>query len=151
MLKVDPFGPAATYTETGTLADPGQPLDWLEFTFFNTAHVGGVDDEFFIRSIQIVGSGAAGVPGDYNNNGVVDMADYVLWRKGGPLANEVNTPGVVDASDYTAWRARFGNTSGAGSGFAGASAPEPGALGLFFTAAASICASGWRRIWQWRK
>ena len=31
-----------------------------------------------------------GVPGDYNGNGVVDMADYVLWRNGGPLQNEVD-------------------------------------------------------------
>ena len=45
-----------------------------------------------------------GVPGDYNGNGVVDMADYVLWRNGGPLQNEINTVGTVDASDYDAWR-----------------------------------------------
>jgi hypothetical protein len=81
-----------------------------------------------------------GVPGDYNGNGVVDMADYVLWRNGGPLQNEVNSLGTVDASDYTAWRARFGNTSGSGSSLAGkgAAVPEPGTLvmamlGVFFT------------------
>jgi hypothetical protein len=66
-----------------------------------------------------------GVPGDYNGNGVVDMADYVLWRNGGPLQNEVNTPGVVDASDYTYWRSRFGATTGSGSAFGGAAVPEP--------------------------
>jgi hypothetical protein len=49
-----------------------------------------------------------GVPGDYNGNGVVDGADYVLWRKGGPLANEVDDRSVVNEADYTAWRARFG-------------------------------------------
>ena len=54
-----------------------------------------------------------GVPGDYNANGTVDAADYVLWRNGGPLVNEVDTPGVVNAADYTAWRTRFGN-SGSG-------------------------------------
>jgi hypothetical protein len=58
-----------------------------------------------------------GVPGDYNDNGVVDAADYVLWRKGGPLQFEVDTPGTVNAADYTVWRARFGKTTaGAGSG-----------------------------------
>lgn len=65
-----------------------------------------------------------GVPGDYNNNGVVDAADYVLWRNGGPLQNEVDNPGTVNAADYTAWRARFGNTSGSGSGVNGAAVPE---------------------------
>ena len=59
---------------------------------------------------------SAGVPGDYNGNGGVDAADYVLWRNGGPLQNEVDTPGTVNAADYTAWRARFGSTSRAGSG-----------------------------------
>lgn len=69
---------------------------------------------------------AAGVPGDYNNNGSVDAADYVLWRKGGPLSNEVDAPGVVNAADYTAWRARFSNPgAGAGAGVEIAAVPEP--------------------------
>lgn len=75
-----------------------------------------------------------GVPGDYNGNGVVDMADYVLWRNGGPLQNEVNTPGTVDASDYDAWRARFGNTSGSGS-LSGAAVPEPTGMAMMLVAA----------------
>ena len=54
----------------------------------------------------------AGMPGDYNGNGVVDMADYVLWRNGGPLQNEVDAPGTVNAQDYTVWRSLFGNTAG---------------------------------------
>ena len=35
--------------------------------------------------------------GDYNNNGTVDAADYVLWRNGGPLQNESDMPGTVNA------------------------------------------------------
>ncbi len=69
--------------------------------------------------------------GDYNGNGVVDMADYVLWRNGGPLQNDVNTPGVVDATDYTYWRSRFGATSGSGSSLgSGSAVPEPTSLVL---------------------
>jgi hypothetical protein len=71
----------------------------------------------------------AGVAGDYNGNGVVDMADYVLWRKGGPLQNDA-TPGV-QATDYDVWRAHFGNHAGAGSSVgSGAAVPEPGVLSL---------------------
>ena len=80
----------------------------------------------------------AGIDGDYNGNGTVDAADYVLWRKGGPLANEVDTPGTVNAADYTAWRARFGN-SGSGSGLdavSNAPVPEPATLLLLMFAAA---------------
>jgi len=72
----------------------------------------------------------AGVLGDYNNNGVVDAADYVLWRKGGPLNNEVDNPGIVNDNDLTAWRARFGNNSGSGSGALAASVPEPTSIWL---------------------
>jgi hypothetical protein len=85
-----------------------------------------------------------GVPGDYNDNGVVDMADYVLWRKGGPLQNEVNTPGTVDASDYDAWRAKFGNTSGSGS-LNGAAVPEPTAMVLVVIGIASCCCGSRRK------
>lgn len=90
----------------------------------------------FFDDLSLTSSAAAGVPGDYNGNGVVDMADYVLWRNGGPLQNEVNTVGTVDASDYTAWRARFGNTSGSGSGLGSAAVPEPASLCLMLVGSA---------------
>ena len=68
----------------------------------------------------------AGVLGDYNSNGKVDAADYVLWKQGGPLANEVDNLGTVNGADYTEWRARFGNP---GAGLAGgAEVPEPATL-----------------------
>ena len=61
-------------------------------------------DEYTIRSA------AGGQTGDYNNNGVVDAADYVLWRNGGTLQNDP-TPGV-QPGDYAVWRANFGKTGG---------------------------------------
>ncbi len=86
------------------------------------------------------------VPGDYNNNGVVDMADYVVWRAsngqtGAGLAADGNNDGAVNTADYDYWRARFGNTAGAGSGTGNAAAvPEPatGALLLFLAAFAPL-------------
>jgi hypothetical protein len=44
-----------------------------------------------------VGSGTSAVAGDVNNDGTVDAADYVVWRKNGGTLNE-----------YNAWRADFG-------------------------------------------
>ena len=63
---------------------------------------------------------AAGVNGDYNNNGVVDAADYAVWRKrlnqNVTLPNDT-TPGTVTHADYTVWRTNFGKSaSGSGSG-----------------------------------
>lgn len=78
----------------------------------------------------------APVAGDYNGNGKVDGADYVLWRNGGPLANEVDTPGTVNAADYTEWRARYGNPPGSGAG--SSAIPEPATMSLFILGLAAL-------------
>ena len=84
----------------------------------------------------------AGVPGDYNKNGVVDAADYTIWRdhlgQNFQLDNENpadSNPGVVDSADYAFWKSRFGATSGSGA-LASAAVPEPTCLGLFVAALA---------------
>jgi hypothetical protein len=85
------------------------------------------------------------VPGDYNNDGIVDAADYTVWRDtagqtGANLAADGTGPsgtpdGVVNDLDYQFWVNHYGATS-AGSG-AGASAavPEPATAGLALMAA----------------
>lgn len=81
-----------------------------------------------------------GVPGDYNQNGTVDAADYVLWRNnlGSAIAlpNEGAgiTPGSVTVEDYNFWRANFGNHSGAGSIAGAAAVPEPASWALVILA-----------------
>jgi hypothetical protein len=88
----------------------------------------------------------AGVQGDYNNNGVVDAADYVQWRNGGPLANEVDMPGTVNAANYAAWRARFGNTAGSSSvSTRVAETPEPSTSLLVLMATALLSPMDTRR------
>ena len=68
------------------------------------------------------------LPGDYNQNGIVDAADYTVWRDhlGSPtsLAND-NTPGV-GPDDYIRWKTNFGQHSGSGAGASAiAQVPEP--------------------------
>jgi hypothetical protein len=66
--------------------------------------------------------------GDYNNNGVVDAADYVVWR------NEINTPAA-----YNTWRANFGRTAGSGAvAAASTSVPEPASALLIIVAAGTL-------------
>src|SRR5262245_36372870 len=89
----------------------------LQFTF---GLVGGL---LLTGNVTYVTSAA--VLGDYNNNGIVDAADYVLWRNGGPLQNEGMTPGSVTPEDYTFWRSRFGATSGSGTASGSGAVPEP--------------------------
>jgi hypothetical protein len=85
------------------------------------------------------------VAGDYNGNGTVDAADYVLWRKGGPLQNEIATPGIVTQEDYDSWRTRFGSTSGSGAGIGmnAGQVPEPASAALVL--AAMLTLAGFRR------
>jgi PEP-CTERM motif len=83
----------------------------------------------------------AGIPGDYNQNGIVDAADYTVWRDtlsaGATSLTNDPTPGVVDESDYMYWRSHFGDTLGSGAGAGGAAAvPEPATLVLLMFAAA---------------
>jgi hypothetical protein len=72
--------------------------------------------------------------GDYNANGSVDSADYVLWREGvQPLpSGEVVTIGTTDAVDYTAWRSLFDNPKPSGGAFNFGAVPEPASALLFF-------------------
>lgn len=69
------------------------------------------------------------LPGDYNDDGLVDAADYTVWRdsleNGASLINETASPAVVDQLDYDAWKASFGEGGNATSAFA---IPEPGAI-----------------------
>ena len=93
------------------------------------------------RGVVFVPSAPGGVSGDYNGNGVVDAADYVLWRNGGPLQNDP-TAGVQPA-DYDFWKSRFGATSGSGSGLGSSAAvPEPASAILLLI---GVAAFGLRR------
>jgi hypothetical protein len=75
---------------------------------------------------------SSAITGDYNGNGIVDGADYVVWRNnngltGGatPSQGDGNGDGNVNSLDYTVWRNNFGDTSGSGSA-SQAAVPEPG-------------------------
>jgi hypothetical protein len=70
----------------------------------------------------------AAVPGDFNNDGSVNAADYVTWRKG---LGTSYTPEQFDI-----WRTHFGQTSSSGAGAsrntnAAHNVPEPASLLLF--------------------
>jgi hypothetical protein len=75
--------------------------------------------------------------GDFNQNGSVDAADYVVWREG---LGTTHTP-----DDYGVWRAHFGQTGGSGAVLAAAAVPELGSVGLAMIAAVCIAICGCRR------
>jgi autotransporter-associated beta strand protein len=106
------------------------------------------ENDFAGGSFNIVQSGSdlllnftSGLSGDYNQDGTVDAADYVVWRK---------TDG--SQTGYDQWRTNFGRTAGSGSADhpAGgapspslAVVPEPTATVLAITAL--LAGVYWRR------
>jgi T5SS/PEP-CTERM-associated repeat protein len=64
-------------------------------------------------------TGPAGLPGDYNQNGTVDAADFVVWRKG--LGTDYTH------EDYDVWRSHFSQTSGSSAARYGHRGSGPGA------------------------
>jgi hypothetical protein len=61
------------------------------------------------------------LPGDYSGNGIVDAADYAVWR------DWLGT--TYKQSDYDVWKANFGNSL-SGSGGLDMVVPEPASLSL---------------------
>jgi hypothetical protein len=68
------------------------------------------------------------IAGDYNGNGTVEAADYVVWRNG-------DSPDDTQAG-YNLWKANFGKTAGTGSSIA--TIPEPSTLLLTIAALGAL-------------
>ncbi|QDV72509.1 hypothetical protein [Botrimarina mediterranea] len=68
------------------------------------------------------------LPGDYNNDGAVNAADYTVWRDALGTATTLpgdTSPGGVSAVDYTVWASNYGRTLGGSSALA---VPEPSSV-----------------------
>ncbi|HEX4414348.1 MAG TPA: hypothetical protein VH107_12015 [Lacipirellulaceae bacterium] len=89
----------------------------------------------FQSILAVVIDAVPGLPGDFDQNGVVDLADYVLWRSGFGAS--------YTQSDYDAWRTHFGQTVAAGAS-ANNKVPEPQLSFAGLITMASICV--YRRV-----
>jgi len=72
--------------------------------------------------------------GDFNQDGSVDAADYVVWRKNLDSATSLpndESPGFVSAEDYGVWRANFGRTLAGASALGSVPEPASGIMALW--------------------
>ncbi|MEX2306811.1 MAG: hypothetical protein WD738_04430 [Pirellulales bacterium] len=122
------------------LTHDGGSLYYLDLTL-----PGGTGDLFKYNTGApfIGGFVVPALPGDYNRDGAVDAADYLVWRKtlGRYLTRgdgaDGDGDGIITNGDYNFWRARFGDNS---SEPVSAAVPEPAsvlpliyaAIGLLF-------------------
>ena len=84
-----------------------------------------MENIFYVR-----GAGQNSYGCRFGNNGTIDAADYVVWRK---------TGGLPDG--YNEWRTNFGRTFFAGSGAGGngnAAVPEPTTFVMLIVATVGI-------------
>jgi Lectin C-type domain len=140
--------------------DPGEPNNVGEEDFVVMNPFAGDGDWFDLSSAATRASFVVewrplvAVAGDYNKNGTVDAADYVVWREAqssGATTLDNRDPsltGPVGNADYQYWRARFGNTSGSGAGGnlgQSAAVPEPSAGALLMLAAVGGVILRWQR------
>jgi probable HAF family extracellular repeat protein len=115
--------------DLNTLIDPLSGWELLDAADINDAGqitgqglIGGQYHAYLLTPIPL--------PGDFNLDGTVDAADYVVWRKTG-----VNGP-----TGYDTWRTNFGEPGGTGSvASANAAIPEPTTLMMLMFAAAGWC------------
>ena len=90
-----------------TMASRG--LNDLGQIAFRANFMGGASGVFLSNVV-------AHLPGDYNGDGVVDAADYTVWRDGvgsQELAADGTRAGIVEDGDYTLWKEFFGRSLGA--------------------------------------
>ncbi|TWT85518.1 hypothetical protein Pla123a_03250 [Posidoniimonas polymericola] len=116
--------------------NPPAPTDvWdLNDSYFDFRALRGYSDEFgsFI-DLQVTAL-YRHPDGDYNDDGVVDAADYVVWRDNrradpGTLPNDPNNVRIGTAQ-YQTWLDNYGATKFGGSATAAAAVPEPAAWAL---------------------
>jgi hypothetical protein len=81
------------------------------------------------------------IPGDYDEDGDVDVQDFVVWQGQFGLSGEHpadgNRDGLVDAADYTVWRDHL-NTNEATSASMRLGVPEPASCVLILGLLAAV-------------
>ncbi len=105
--------------------------DWDSWTFSPTFN-------FAAFAENPVAAAAPGPAADFNLDGKVDGADFLIWQRGFGIASgamlaqgDADGNGTVDGNDLQLWSAEFGLTAAVGSAsIAGATVPEPSSIGL---------------------
>jgi hypothetical protein len=140
-VRIDVEG-SAFYAVSGTSGGYSVPVN--EDGTYDVTFSGGGFSSFMTTAnvlngqnvkVDYLASAITMLAGDFNDDGKVDAADYVVWRKNEGTQEEYNT-----------WRTNFGRTAGGGDGSAAslaaqASVPEPSSILLI---AGCWLLAGWK-------
>jgi phospholipase/lecithinase/hemolysin len=136
---VDATSPACRDCGNGTVRNPMNVVPTPDkFLMWDDVHYTSAFHQILgDTAFQLLMPQPPALDGDYNADGMIDAADYVVWRQG--LGTSYTQ------TDYDVWRAHFGKTAGGGavealSGWSAsaepssAGVPEPAAWMLLLTA-----------------
>jgi hypothetical protein len=131
---------------------------WIRVSINNAAGTFVAHDWAYESQANVgIRTGDMGDAGDFNDDGVVDAADYTVWRDNlgtthilaGHGDENGNSRNKVDNDDYTIWKANFGHVKESPSPGGGAvtpTVPEPCALGLLAAGALGVALLRHRRV-----
>jgi hypothetical protein len=108
-----------TFTDDLDIEITDGPIVKSHFDFRNFDQDGDLGRIYFdiTPSIDVV---QTSLPGDYNDNGIVDTADYSVWRNsmnesGSNLAADGDGNGSIGSGDFLVWKSHFGESLSLGS------------------------------------
>lgn len=94
-------------------------------------------------TLRLTAGGGGVLAGDYNGDGMVNLADYTVWRDNLGSTTAMlpgdSTPSIVDGSDYQVWKDNFGATASSASAIGQQAVPEPSTI-LLVLAATTVAA-----------
>jgi len=148
-------GEAADFEMFETTIDLPDGIRSFDLTFISGGALSALGT-FYVDDVSAAIVAAPVLVGDYNANGIVDAADYVVWRdslgaSGAGLAADGNGDSMVTQLDYDIWKANFGTTAGgAGSSAQHSAVPEPSTVLLLVVGnfiVATVSRRGSSRCW----
>ncbi|MEN1680243.1 MAG: autotransporter-associated beta strand repeat-containing protein [Planctomycetota bacterium] len=139
-----PEGFLPATNDSWTIVTAGASLDTTGLSTLDGFSLSAVGNDLVLTFV-----GSALLPGDFNNDGIVDTADYTVWRDSlgnqpGALGANDTVGGVIGIAQYELWKTNFGAALPAALRDS-ASVPEPTAAWLVASVGAGLAAHRRRR------
>ncbi len=136
----------------GATLDLGTPFDFSSATTDGITFTVGVEGYGLLTAVVALLPGAE-LNADFNGDGIVDAADYLVWRNhlgstGAGVLGDANGDGTVNSQDYLVWKSQYGTNPNLGAAVATATTtvPEPASSTLALVMFVLALLTRWRLV-----